>query len=276
MGDRAAALSRCLESLEAQDEIDLDIVVVWNGVAPGASPTRVRDHALPENVGIPEGRNLGLAQTEAPFVLFLDDDAVLLGERVVADALAVMRGQADVGVVALRIVDPDGVTSRRHVPRVGARSAERAGSVAGFLGGACVVRRSAWDEVGGYPGEFYYAMEETDLAWRLADAGWRVWYAASCLVEHPRVEPSRHGGAVRRTARNRVWAARRNLPAVVAVVHLLIWGLVGTVRAARAASWPADLARGYRDGFEALPGPRRPMAWSTVWRLCRVGRPPIV
>ena len=53
------------------------------------------------------------------------------------------------------------------------RSAGLAGEVTAFLGGAVAVRRQAFDAAGGYPGEYFYALEETDLALGMIDAGWK-------------------------------------------------------------------------------------------------------
>ena len=33
---------------------------------------------------------------------------------------------------------------------------------------------------------------------------------------------------------------------------------------------------GWREGWREDPGPRRPMRWSTVWRMTKLGRPPVV
>lgn len=57
--------------------------------------------------------------------------------------------------------------------------------VAGWLSGACLlVRREAFDEVGGFdPGYFMY-FEDLDLCRRLADAGWQSVYVPSAVVAH--------------------------------------------------------------------------------------------
>jgi len=275
-GTRPDALAEALRSILDQGDVQIDTVVMWNGTPAGSVDPRVRSCVINDNVGIPAGRNAGVDETDAPFILFLDDDARLLGHDIVARAVDVLQASPDLAVLALHIVDPDGDTGRRHVPRLGGRSAERSGPVAAFLGGACVVRRSAWDAVGRYEDAFFYAMEETDVSWRLVDQGWSIWYAADLTVEHPRVEPSRHGGAVERTARNRAWAARRNLPAILVPIHLTVWAGIGIVRALSDRRLPRGLLAGYRSGFGPLPGGRSPMRWSTVWRLIRLGRPPVI
>lgn len=58
-------------------------------------------------------------------------------------------------------------------------------STAGWLSGSCLLlRREAFDEVGGFdPGYFMY-FEDLDLCRRLADAGWQSVYVPSAVVEH--------------------------------------------------------------------------------------------
>lgn len=284
LGDRAEALERALASVESQRGVDADVVIVWNGVdtvpvsvpAPDALPTggvTTRHLHLRENLGIPAGRNEGAALSDGTLVFFLDDDAELIGADVLARAIELFDRDAGLGAVGFRIVDEDGHTAQRHVPRWGGGSAERPGEVTAFLGGAVVIRRNAFEQVGGYAGEFFYAMEETDLAWRLADAGWRIWYAADLRVRHPRTSPARHPEGVHRTARNRVWLVHRLLPVPLALLYLVNWFVLGAVRSP--SSIP-DVVRGYRDGWRQRVGPRRPIRWSTIVRLSRLGRPPVL
>jgi len=60
------------------------------------------------------------------------------------------------------------------------------------VSGACLmVRREAFDSVGGFdPGFFMYG-DDLDLQRRLADAGWRTWYVPSAQVWHRKRQSSR-------------------------------------------------------------------------------------
>ena len=105
------------------------------------------------------------------------------------------------------------------------------GEVAYFLGGACAIRREAYEQVGGYFTELFYGHEEIELSWRLIDAGWTIRYLADVEVFHPRTEIGRHADGWRLTGRNRVWIARRTLPWPVALIHVAAWLILGTARA---------------------------------------------
>ncbi len=138
----------------------------------------------------------------------------------------------------------------------------------------CCIRRSAFDEVGGWPGHFWYGHEGIDLAWRLVDAGWTLLYRPDVEVHHPATQPSRHAVYYRMNARNRVWVARRNLPAPLVPAYLGVW-TAATLARVRDRQALRTWFGGFREGWREDPGPRRPMSWRTVARLTRAGRPPL-
>lgn len=288
MGDRPAELAAAVSSItDRAGQADADtagrpeVIVVANGIPEGlpAMPSEnaagVRVVHAAENLGIPGGRNLGAAAATGEVLAFLDDDATVAEPEAVRAALARFAAEPDLGVVGLRIVDPvSGRTMRRHVPRLRSGSADRSGPVTSFLGGACLIRRSAFAQVGGYEAALFYALEETDLAWRLIDAGWRIDYDADAVVHHPATDISRHGAAHQRTARNRVMVARRLLPMPVAPLYVATWAAITLLRGRSVTAW-RDWWQGTRAGLRA-PVDRRPIGWAGVWRLTRLGRPPII
>lgn len=267
MGDRPAALDAATASLPSGS-----CLVVSNGAGQVTTGSATATLELAENVGIPAGRHAGLRHGSAPIVGFLDDDAVLLGDP---DAIAAaFSADPQLGAVALRLVDEDGGTARRHVPRLGGRDPDVSGDVALFLGGACAVRRTAYDQVGGYFTELFYGHEEVELCWRLVDAGWSVRYLADVQVFHPRSTIERHADGWESTGRNRVLIARRTLPWPVAIVHVTVWLALGLRRAPSAELRRRYLA-GWRNGWRPDVD-RAPISWRGVWRLTRLRRPPIV
>jgi GT2 family glycosyltransferase len=276
LGNRPDELAAAVGSVQRQHGDPIDVLVVGNGgdVPPVPAPARVL--RLAENAGIPGGRNAGVLHTTADVVIFLDDDGRLPDPTLADQLRAAFSADDRLGVVSFRILDPaTGRTERRHVPRLRAGDPERSGDVTTFLGGACAVRRRVFQAVGLLPEEFFYGHEETDLAWRALDAGWRVRYDAGALMYHPGVAPTRHAQFFRLNARNRVWLARRNLPWPLAVAYLGVWAVLTAVRtrdAGQLRTWLAGLAEGWR----CDPGPRGPIRWRTAWRMVRLGRPPVI
>lgn len=281
MGNRPAELTALLESVRAQDGggSGVQTVVLGQGVKLPEVPGWVDAVELPENLGIPGGRNAGvdrLRETTGPDVLVvLDDDGLLPRTdtfRLIRDAF---ERDAQLGIVSFRIADETGVTQRRHVPRLGGSDPLQSGPVTTFLGGGHAIRMNVIDEVGAFPAPFFYAHEETDFAWRALDAGWRIDYRADMVLQHPRTDPARHAAYFRMTARNRVWLAKRHLPAVLVPVYLASWvvyTLIGRPPLAGLKAWWS----GFFEGLRVPCPPRRPLRWRTVWQMTRLGRPPVI
>jgi len=268
MGDRPDALDSAVRSLGGDPAI-----VVWNGAPPSVVEGGVRSVAAAENLGVPEGRDLGIQSSLAVVVGFLDDDAVLsegAGEQI----QVAFEADDRLGAVALKLVDEGGRTARRHAPRLGAGRPDKSGEVALFLGGACAIRRAAYTDVGGYFTELFYGHEELELSWRLIDRDWRIRYLADVRVFHPRSTIDRHADGWRMTGRNRVLIARRTLPWPVALFHVTFWLVVGMLRTPTGEHRRAYL-KGWRAGW-SIRVEHSPISWGTVWRLTRLRRPPIV
>ncbi|MGX1122483.1 GT2 family glycosyltransferase [Streptomyces ambofaciens] len=111
------------------------------------------------------------------------------------------------------------------------------------LGGGHGLSMRMLDRIGGWPDKFFFAHEETDLAWRALDDGWRVVYEPSLLLQHPWTSPARHAVYYRMTARNRVWLAKRHLPAPLVPAYLGVWALLTVVRTRSWDGWRAWVAR---------------------------------
>jgi hypothetical protein len=276
MGDRPAEVNRAIDSVLNQRGRQVELVVVGNGAEVSGLPAGVRTVSLPENVGVAAGRNAGVQACGGDVVLFLDDDGWYPDPGLAAHVEARFADPA-LAVLSMRVVDPDGGPAARwHVPRLRAGDPERSSVVTTFLGGACAIRRSAYLEAGGLPELFFYGHEETDLAWRLLDRGYRLEYDATARMNHHTLPNARYDTFRRRDGRNRVLLARRNLPWPLAAVYLADW-MALTV--ARERAKPASLRpwfTGFAEGWRTDPGRRRPISLGTAWRMTRAGRPPVI
>ena len=216
MGNRPADLRpRARVRCSPSADVELDVVVVGNGWHPVGLPAGVRGHGLPENLGIPAGRNAG--------VPLVDGRAAVLPRRRRRAAATTtcwpgwprqFAADPQLGLIQPRVVDPDGRPApRRWTPRVRVGDPapeqpghERLGGRGGHPAGGLRLRR-------GWPEPFWYAHEGIELAWRVWDGGCHVRYDGEIEVHHPAIQPTRHAEFYRFQARNRVWLARRNLPA---------------------------------------------------------------
>lgn len=276
MGNRPEELARALDALHAQTGVDMDVLLVGNGWEPDGVPGWVRTMHSPINLGCPGGRNLGAEHVSGDYIFFYDDDGELSSPGTLARMVELMEEDPRIAVVQPRGEDPTGRPApRRWTPRLRTGGAPEAGDVVVFWEAMAMIRRAAFAEAGGWAGEFFFGHEGVDLAMRLLDRGWRIRYEPSLVVYHPATAPSRHDHFYRTTSRNRAWVARRNLPAVLVPLYLGVWAAATVVRVRRPHALKVWFS-GLKEGLTSpLPGTRRPISWRTVWRMTKLGRPPL-
>jgi GT2 family glycosyltransferase len=276
-GRRPAELTAAVGSLLAQRGVELDVVVVGNGWAPEGLPECVKTVHLPEDLGIPGGRNAGVPAVSGDLLFFLDDDARLPATDALARVEARFAAEPDVGLLQLRVApSTPGVPPRDWVPRLRVGDPSRSGDVTAVWEGAVAMPRAVFEQVGGWPAGFRHAHEGIDLAWRVLDTGRRVLYAGDIAATHPVYATAPHDYSAYHGARNRMWLARRHLPLPVAVVYVLSFALRTVPLLYRSRAKLRGAARGYRDGLRGPCGPRQPLSVKTMWRMTKAGRPPVL
>ncbi|MEU0489384.1 glycosyltransferase [Nocardiopsis sp. NPDC006139] len=221
--DRVRELCRTLARLEGLEPRP-PVVVVDNGSSDGtAAAVRerfpgVRVLRRERNLGC-AARNAGAARARTPYVAFCDDDSWWEpgSLEAAADALDAHPGWGLV-TAAVRVGPqgrPDPVTEAQlRAPLPGGGAEPR---VMGFLACAAVVRRSAFEEAGGFEPLLFFGGEEELLALDLAAAGWELRLLPGAVVRH-HPSPHRPPGLRRAVLQERnalltVWLRRR--PAVV-------------------------------------------------------------
>jgi GT2 family glycosyltransferase len=220
--DRPQELERTLGRMRALPEQPRLIVVDNAGSVSTALIRRfpgVELLRLPRNLGA-AGRNAGVALLRTPYVAFCDDDtwwapgalrraADLLDEH---PPLAVVTGKVLVGLGAR--LDPTcalmAQSPLRGAPGLPGRS------VLGFRCAATMVRRRAFQRVGGFEPRFFLGGEEQLLAIDLAAAGFALAYVDDVVVHH-HPSPRRERARRRRLLRNALWCAWLRRPATTAL-----------------------------------------------------------
>ena len=131
--------------------------------------------------------------------------------------------------------------------------------VFGLCGGACAIRREAWQALGGFREDLFMYYEDTDLSWRLHERGWAVVYVREAVVLHEHASSSGTSSAmfIRVNARNRILVAAAHSPAPVvmqALARTVVRGLRGPRRgpvmtglAQAVARLPRELRRRTRE-----------------------------
>jgi GT2 family glycosyltransferase len=208
-------LLRCLDSLApAVRAGSMDVRVIDNGSSDGSSQA-AREHApwaqvleAGENLGFGRAVNLAAGGSDSKWLLVCNADIAL--EPGAINALLAGGDFAQTGCVAPRLILPDGATQHsvhpfptvpftlgfslglQHLnPRLSDRlclegfwDPERARAVPWAIGACLLVRRRAFDDIGGFDERQWMYAEDLDLAWRLRDAGWITRYQPSARVRH--------------------------------------------------------------------------------------------
>ncbi|AZT94506.1 glycosyltransferase family 2 protein [Brevibacterium aurantiacum] len=280
-GKRLDDLNRGFQTLLAQKGVELDIVCVGNGWEPEGIPAGVKKLALPENLGIPAGRNAGVPHVDGEFLFFLDDDAWLPDDTTLMRMAQLMRTKPKIGLVQPRVEEPGGPEApKRWIPRLRKGEASHSSNVFSVWEGAVCMQRKAFDECGGWPAPFWYAHEGIELAWRVWDAGYTVWYMGDVAVAHPVIDPRRHDEYFYMNARNRVWLARRNLPWPFNWAYVASWTVMQCLKWANKPEQLKPWFTGWKEGWKLDPWsdeeePHK-LSGRGVLRMSRHGRPPII
>ena len=225
-------LRTCLQSVYAGHEsISFEVCVVDNASTDGSAEMVATEYpqvhliANSENVGYPRANNQGLralgfpSPTAPRFALLLNPDTEL-PPGALPDMVAFMDARPDAGVAGPRLVLPDGsldLACRRSFPtpavsfyrmvglsRLFPRSRRfgrynltyldplQEAEVDSVVGAFMMVRAEAITQVGLMDEQFFMYGEDLDWAYRIKQAGWKVYYNPAVQVLHVKRAASRH------------------------------------------------------------------------------------
>jgi GT2 family glycosyltransferase len=262
-------LSRCLASLECarprfghvtvvDHEADLALAAALAGQFPWVEIVERET-----NEGFAAGVNLGARRGRAPFLLFVNPDCVG-DDSAVAGLVSFAAGRPDAAVVGPRILNADGSIqgSARRFPGlstliagrsswltrafpnnplsrwnlIGRSDASHAVDVDWVSGACMLVRRSAFDAVGGMDERFFLYWEDADFCRRLTQRGWRVVYFPSVAVTHVGGRSSIHvyreslaafhASAFTLFRKHATWPARGLAPMVYLILQARLYALL--------------------------------------------------
>ncbi len=156
-----------------------------------------------DNPGYGAASNQAIDACDAPYVLLLNSDTLLARDTL--DVLAqYLDDHPRAAIVGPRLHNTDGSLQRsahgfpravtlrpvvRHIPGLRDHSLltwphDRPRVVKWVKGAALAIRRTAFDSVDGFDPNFFMYFEETDLCYRLIEAGWEIHFTPATIIVH--------------------------------------------------------------------------------------------
>jgi N-acetylglucosaminyl-diphospho-decaprenol L-rhamnosyltransferase len=304
----SAELTGCLDSISADAPPGSTVVVVDNAspddsaTVAGSHPLRPRIVASARNLGFGGGCNLGAAGSKADGLFFLNPDA-RLKPGASAILVAALEADAALAVAAPRVIDP---TGESQAASAGAEPSLRSnlghflalGRIPGvrrlfrpaFIAdgrvrsrpdwvsaAAMLVRREAFEAVGGFDERLFMYMEDVDLCRRLRAGGWAVAYEPGAIVQHVMGHSQSADQPVRWYAAYHLYVAahRGSLHARAAsLVAALGMGLRAAACRGRRPANSARMARGARAALRFVVAPPRAVGPERIAGQPEHGTPP--
>lgn len=208
----ADLLIRCLDSIFASKLPESPQVILVDNGSSDDSVRRVRA-TYPDVEIIEAGRNLGFAAANnrafekalGRYLMLVNTDG-LLEKDCAARLLALMESNPRIAMAGPQLLNQDGSpqTSYEAVPTLATETLNRSllkrlfpkrypgknrqlsgpEPVEALIGAVMIIRREALQEVGGFDEDYFFFLEETDLAVRMRKAGWQVVHDPAARAAH--------------------------------------------------------------------------------------------
>lgn len=212
-------LEQCLHSVVlATDGLQAEIIVIDNHSQDDSST--MMSSIFPEityiyntdNVGFATANNIGVQQAKGEYICILNPDT-LVAEDTFHHLLAFAKTKENCGVIGCEMIDGKGIflpESKRGIPtlwnsftkmsglyKINQQSHFWNGYYAGHLsqfstnkvdvlvGAFMFMKKSVYDEVGGFDESFFMYVEDTDLSFRILQKGYvNYYYADTCIIHY--------------------------------------------------------------------------------------------
>lgn len=198
--NREECLYSALESLNQQDFADFEVIVVdqSENVAPGKiarilrSCKNVRYYNI-DKKGRSLSKNFAISQSRGDVLLFCDDD-IIAEENFLSVHYSLHREHPEVGALSCHLIEPHETEIDYKVPLkitlygrfVNKANAVYEGYVTSLNGGNMSFKKRALEQVGFFEERLAGTsmLEEPDIAYRLLQSGYRLYFSAQTKVKH--------------------------------------------------------------------------------------------
>lgn len=275
--NRRDGVGSLLKSIELQSVCPDEIIVVDNDSTDGTADfisshfSNVLVVSLPKNLGA-SGRNEGIRKATGEVIVTLDDDVFFADEDSIKKIKEIFTKDNELSVLNFQILDGDKniIPFNWFHPYKMEDYAHKSFITDYISEGAVCFRKNVFDTVGYYPEEFFISHEGPDLAYRLLDAGYNIYYSPDVKVIHKC--STEHRVSWRNTyydTRNQIWLAVRNLPVISAmfyIIYRLITTFLFSLRR-RQLNW---YFKAVLDGFKGIRRElyyRKPISKNTIKKI---------
>ena len=278
----AKFLPTCLDALKRQTYSNIEVIVADNASVDGSQALlesqypQVKLVRLSTNRGFTGACNAGIRAAFGDYIALLNNDTEVDAGWAAAVMDAFERHR-EIGIVASKMLlfdkrdhihtagdyfTVDGRAGNRGVWQQDTGQFDKEEYVFSACGGSSVYRKTMLDKIGILDNDFFFSLEDMDLAWRAQLRGWRCLYTPKAIVYH---HLSATGGGVTASyydGRNLIFVLVKNYPAA-------LWRKYGWMVIRSQFKLAAEALRAWR-GAAARARLRGILAG--VWLLPRVWR----
>ncbi len=206
-------LLSCLSSIYENISVTIgyEVIVVDNGSTDGSVDAVKK--AYPQvivienrkNLGFAAANNIALKKITGRYALLLNTDCILT-KGSVDELFNFMEAHTDAGLCCGQLLNPDGskqnsfanfpcllsylsnesllklVWPSRYPSKY--RSYPAPIKVDSCIGACMMIRKKALDEIGAFDEDYFFFFEETDLCYRMKEAGWNIYFVPSARIYH--------------------------------------------------------------------------------------------
>lgn len=203
-------LEQCILSVQAAiKNIDAEIILVDNNSQDGSCEMlkqnfpQVRLFQNQKNVGFSKANNQGVKEAKGEYICVLNPDTVV-GEDVFEQTLKFAEENENLGALGVKLIDGTGnflPESKRNLPtpKVSLQkilqkktqnyyatnlSEDEVGKVPVLVGAFMLLKKSIYEEVGGFDEDYFMYGEDIDLSYKLTKAGYKNFYFGKTTVLH--------------------------------------------------------------------------------------------
>jgi GT2 family glycosyltransferase len=194
----------CLHSLQKQKYKDFEVIVVDNGSSDGSVDIitnkfpKVTLISLEKNTGFAHAVNIGIKNSETPYVFLLNNDTELDPDCLMK-LLNTAKEKKDVGFVTAKFLDFHDRTKIQNatdqidvVGHLIIKGENRIDSpefnITGYTflasGGGTLIKREVFETIGFFDDDFFFYMEDADFFLRAQIGGFKGWYEPKAVVYH--------------------------------------------------------------------------------------------